>query len=159
VNGLQGIGLEFLEQTCGSLAYIALVSHENSQDCRWLRMGAQLCECPRAENTCTICRGGDAMSNPIQELVFTFGAINDIYTKDFVRISNRKSTCEVAESVFSSFYTQDDSRCYWNQLLRGQVCGCPDNSELLFGHNVAREFSLYPVPCLSSCQLSRKHET
>ena len=75
------------------------------------------------------------MSNPFQELVLTFGAINDIHPKDFdpnelLFSSNRKSSCEVAESVFSSLYTQDDSRCYWNQLLRGQVCGCPDNSEI-----------------------------
>ena len=70
------------------------------------------------------------MSNPLQELVFTFGAINDIYPKEFRDGHySRKPTCEFAELVFSSFYTEDDSRCYWNQLLRGQVCGCPDNSE------------------------------
>jgi len=78
------------------------------------------------------------MSNPFQEVVFTFGATNDIYPEDF-RDANlfaidfsidKESTCEFADSVFSSFYTQDDSRCYWNQLLRGQACGCPDNSQI-----------------------------
>jgi hypothetical protein len=42
MNGLQGIGLAFIEQTCGSLANTALESHENSQECRWIRLASKL---------------------------------------------------------------------------------------------------------------------
>ena len=80
----------------------------------------------------TVTFNSNILSNPFQEVVFTFGAINAIYPEDFVpdelfSFIKTKSTCEVAESVYSSFYTQDDSKCYWNQLMHGQACGCPDS--------------------------------
>jgi len=131
-KGIEGIGMHAF----GAMAKVAILVHENSQECRIIRTLAKLCECkPRKENTCTICGGGDTMSKPFQKVVFTFGAINDIYPEDFFSDAykfsfSKEATCELAKSVFSSFYTQDDSRCYWNQLLRGQACGCPDNSEI-----------------------------
>ena len=133
ITGTEGVGLDFVEPTCGALASVALIVRENSQDCRWARTLAQLCDCkPRDENICTICGGGDIMSNPFQDVVFAFGPINSMYPEVFRgKTSNRESSCEVAESSMASLYTQDDSWCYWNQLMRGQVCGCPDNSDII----------------------------
>ena len=132
ISGAEGVGLGFVNPTCGTIASLALIVRENSQDCRWARTLAQLCECkPRAENTCTICGGGDTMAKPFQDVIFAFGPINNMYPEVFRgETSNRKSTCEVAESSMASLYTQDDDWCYWNQLMRGQVCGCPDNSAI-----------------------------
>jgi hypothetical protein len=135
ITGIEGDDGDYVSQTCGTAANIAVVIPESSQECKWVRLASKLCGCkPRSENTCTLCGGGDIMTNPFQEVVFTFGATNDIYPEDFrdfeLFSTGRESTCEFAESVFSSFYTQDDSRCYWNQLLRGQACGCPDNSQI-----------------------------
>ena len=56
-----------LEANCGKVSTLALLLHENSLTCRRTRGLAQLCGCkPRAENTCTLCRSGDTMSNPFQ---------------------------------------------------------------------------------------------
>ena len=84
ITGIEGVGLGYDNPTCGVIASGALVVHENSQGCKWTRTLAKLCGCkPRSENTCTICGGGDIMTNPFQEVVFTFGATNDIYPEDF----------------------------------------------------------------------------
>ena len=42
----------------------------------------------------------------------------------------KMTTCESAQIAMSAFYQQGESKCYWNQLLHGQACGCPDNSEI-----------------------------
>jgi hypothetical protein len=59
---------------------VSLSAHENSHYCRLARIFAQLCGCEsQVESSCTICGGGDIMSNPFQEIAFNFGAINNIY--------------------------------------------------------------------------------
>ena len=117
-----------LEANCGKIARLALLSHENSRTCRRYRGLAQLCGCkPRAENTCTLCKGGETMSNPFQKVLYTFGALE---LEEGFQDGNTYSSCEISESFFAYWYTEDDSLCYWNQLMRGQTCGCPDNSEI-----------------------------
>jgi hypothetical protein len=118
---------------CGSTASAAILFHENSQGCKWVRLSSKLCGCkPRSENTCTLCGGGDIMSNPFQEVVFTFGATNDIYPEDFDEAFRffsieRKSTCEFAESVFSSFYTQCCKECFRKGLPNRLGIGSTDS--------------------------------
>ena len=135
---LKGLELEdggtadLLEHTCGALSKAALNQPDNSQACIQARRLAHLCGCkPRAENTCTLCAGGDIMSNPFQELQVYFGAVGSIMPEKFKESTPYLySSCKLTESVFASLYTQDDSWCYWNQLVRGEICGCPDNSEI-----------------------------
>ena len=77
-----------------------------------------------------ICAGGDKLRNPFQELLVTFGVVKNIYSEGFQEVTPYAS-CTIIESVFAYWdTTQDDSFCYWNQLVRGQICGCPDNSEI-----------------------------
>ena len=77
-----------------------------------------------------ICAGGDKLRNPFQELLVTFGVVKNIYSEGFQEVTPYAS-CTIIESVFAYWdTTQDDSFCYWNQLVRGQICGCPDNSEV-----------------------------
>jgi len=100
LKGFEGFPF-LLEPDCGKFSELTLLSPENSQECRRNRGMAQFCGCkPRAENTCTICKGGDAMSNPFQEVLFTFGAINDIYPKEFQFDGLPYATCEIAASFF-----------------------------------------------------------
>ena len=133
IKGLDVLGLGFLKQTCDAMQGVALLVHEKTPSCKFARTMAQLCDCnPREENTCTICGSGADMTNPFKEVVFVFGPINNIYPEVFQGESrSRLSTCEIAQSAMASLYTQDDSWCYWNQLMRGQFCGCPDNSDII----------------------------
>jgi hypothetical protein len=118
--------------TCGGLSSLALRTSETSLQCIYWRRMAHLCGCqPRAENICTLCAGGDTMRNPSQRVQFTFGAIKDSFATAELRSDNPESSCEWTESLFVQLYTQDDSWCYWNQLVRGRTCGCPDNSEIV----------------------------
>ena len=114
----------------------SLSVHENTQICRLARQLGKLCGCKsQKENACSICGGGDVMSNPFQKIVFNFDAINNIYPAELGNeldvFKDREITCEVADSHMAFVYTQDDSWCYWNQLVRGQICGCPDNSAIV----------------------------
>ena len=130
---LEGGGYgDFVEPfTCGALSSLALLSSETLQVCSWWRGMAHLCRCkPRAENICTLFAGGDAMRNPSQRVQFTFGAIKDSFATANWK-ETPESSCEWAESFFASLYKKDDSWCYWNQLVRGQTCGCPENSEIV----------------------------
>ena len=60
-------------------------------------------------------------------MLYTFGALE---LEEGFQDGNTYSSCEISESFFAYWYTEDDSLCYWNQLMRGQTCGCPDNSEI-----------------------------
>jgi hypothetical protein len=136
IKGIDGFGFDYFEHTCGTISKVIVSVHKNSEKCRLASVFAQLCGCkPHVENACTICGGGDVMSNPFQEAIFNFGTSNSIYPEDFpdglYLSSDAKVTCEVADSAMASLLTQDESWCYWNQLVRGKLCGCPDNSAIV----------------------------
>jgi hypothetical protein len=130
LKGLLDFGDDLLEPNCGKFSSLTLLAHENSQICRRNRGLAHLCGCkPRVENQCTLCVGGATMSNPFEVLEFKFGAVDTIYPEGF-QDGNPYASCELAESFLANWYTQDDSWCYWNQLVRGMACGCPDLSAI-----------------------------
>jgi hypothetical protein len=76
-----------------------------------------------------MCKGGALMDKPEKEFVVTVGAeaIRELFLDDATKLF----TCGSAETALTSLYQQGDSKCYWNQLLHGQACGCPDNSEII----------------------------
>ena len=88
------------------------------------RMGL-ICGCPVYEDSCTMCKGGDKMGEPGQNAEM-INAWNSWFSGE---VGTKMFTCESAENALSFLYQQNDSKCYYNQLLHGQACGCPDNTE------------------------------
>ena len=69
------------------------------------------------------------MRNPFQEFQVALRAVRNSFPEGLQSLDGG-SPCEIIETYFAASYTQNDSWCYWNQLVRGQTCGCPDNSEI-----------------------------
>jgi hypothetical protein len=40
----------------------------------------------------------------------------------------RKFTCELIDSFFSSLFAADDGFCFYDHLVRGHFCGCHGTS-------------------------------
>ena len=78
-----------------------------------------------------MCGPGYAMSNPFHELQFNYGAAQRAY-KDFPHQINFGivASCELAESLATWLYEANDRVCFWNQLVRGPACGCPNISHI-----------------------------
>jgi len=103
----------------------------DSRSCHRARSGFGVtCGCPVYGDPCTICKGGALMDKPNKEFVATVGAeaIHELFLDAAGDVS---FTCGSAEKALSALYRQGESKCYWNQLLHGQACGCPDNSEII----------------------------
>ena len=70
------------------------------------------------------------MRNPFQEFQVALRAVRNSFPEGLQSLDGG-SPCEIIETYFAASYTQNDSWCYWNQLVRGQTCGCPENSEIV----------------------------
>jgi hypothetical protein len=106
----------------------------DSESCRGSRSAFGVsCGCPAFGNLCTMCKGGALMDTHDKEFIVTvrLEAIHALFLDDAGDVSTEMFTCGSAETALSALYQQDDSKCYWNQLLHGQACGCPDNSEII----------------------------
>ena len=80
-----------------------------------------------------MCKGGVLMDKPDKEFVVTVGAeaIHALLLDTVRDVGTKLFTCGSAETTaLSALYQQGESKCYWNQLLHVQACGCPDNSEI-----------------------------
>lgn len=130
ISGIDGNGFDYLEHTCGTIATTILAVDESTEICKSARILSHLCGCkPATKTVCTICGDGQAMGNPLHKLRFNYGAQQRAY-QGFPRQLDFgiMASCELGESFAAWLFEEGSEDCYWNQLVRGPACGCPNTS-------------------------------
>lgn len=134
VVGMQGMGYDYLEPTCGVFEQAARIGDENDLGCSSARILARVCGCAVPEMACTLCENGD-LPHPFREYLWAFGTVADSFPQFYetVDFRERKFRCEMADTFLSAAYKDGDDFCYFNQLIRGTGCGCegPINTKVI----------------------------
>lgn len=132
IVGIEGLGFDFLEPTCGTFDLAVTVTDETDSSCSSARLLAKICGCTVPTTSCSICEAGvSSLSNPLDEYQWAFGSITDSFSLFFtetIDLNDREFRCELADSFISAVYDQSDDFCYYNQLIRGTACGCNGGS-------------------------------
>lgn len=119
-------------RTCGVIDNITRALPKESELCATMQLVRKYCGCePARENSCNLCRGDADMAKPTNKVIFNYGATGDLFDVESIEdidVGNEYS-CALADSAYSALYSENDDWCYWNQLMRGEVCGCSDTSE------------------------------
>lgn len=124
ISGVEGMGFDNIEHTCGTFEKLALLIDEKDPTCKSVQTLAKVCGCAVPENSCSICQDGASFDNPLGEYVWTYGTIFLSSAPEGVDFNNRKFSCKIADSFLSAIRDSDAPDCYWNQLMRGTSCGC-----------------------------------
>ena len=135
IVGMEGLGFDQLEPTCGVLDQASAGLSEKDPACPTARVIAKMCGCNVPENACAICEPGKSLSNPLHEYEWAFGTITDSFPQlvETINLNEREFTCELADSFLSAAYNNRDAFCYFNQLIRGTACGCGGSNSIKVG--------------------------
>jgi hypothetical protein len=130
LSGLQGLGFDFIEHNCGILEKAATLVDKTNILCKSGQLISKLCGCATKANACSICGDGHVMTKPLAEAAWGSGKAQrfllELVSPEVAAIADidRKFTCELIDSFFSSLFEADDGFCFYDRLVRGHFCGC-----------------------------------